>query len=446
MKDRLRIGVAALGATFILAIVLGASGVLTPKDQRIALGASTTLSIISGDVQVRHGANAAFAAAEDGAILSPGDAVRTGPDARAVLTYFEGSTVEVEPSSEIAIDIAHGNPDGSTVIVMSQELGTTWHVVTHLVQGGSKYEVHTTASTASVRGTEFTVGVATDHTTTVTTTEGDVATSDPASTKVVDVTPGLTTTTTPGQTPADPKPAPDPDRKVTVTVGDQNTIIVDMFGRANGIKDGKKIVQTPGAQVAIVDGKLVVTLPGLPDGALATHFLDNGDKDVDVSTKVEEKGKAPVEVTDQVKPSTAAAHSVELKRSSGDTTVTPATGGDDKRPKIGEILPVPTTEDQEKAAESSGSPTTGAGAGERTKSEQPAATDGHTKTKPPVPTGAERTNTPHPTRSADPVRPSDTPGPTGGGGSGFVPPSIDIGLPHSDPPPPPPGKDKKQKP
>lgn len=354
MNSRLRVAVAALALAFVLAIVLGATGVFTPKSQRVALGASTTLSIISGEVQIRHGATGDFAAAADGAILGPGDTVRTGPDARAVLTYFEGSTVEIEPSSELAIQTAHGNPDGSTVIVMQQDLGVTWHVVTHLIQGGSKYEVHTGAATASVRGTEFAVGVAPDLSTTVTTTEGNVATSDPGATKVVAVTAGLTTTTKKGEKPEDPKPAPESERKVTVTIGDQNTLVVDTLGRANGIKDGKKIVQTPGAQVSIVDGKLVVTLPNLPDGDIATHFQNTSDNsDVAVSTKVEEKGKKAVEVTDTVKPSTTAVTSVEVKKTkgsgsgdTGETTVKLKKVGDDKKPKVGEILPTPTTEDQ----------------------------------------------------------------------------------------------------
>src|SRR6202022_436511 len=99
-----------------------------------------------------------------------------------------------------------------------------------------------------------------------------------------------TTTTKKGEPPADPKPAPEPERKVTVTVGDQNTLVVDALGRSNGIKDGKTIVQTPGAQVKIVDGKLVVTLPNAPDGDVATHFQNTGNNnDVEVTTKVEDK-------------------------------------------------------------------------------------------------------------------------------------------------------------
>ncbi len=374
MNNRLRLAAAALGVAFVLAIALGASGVLTPKNQRTALGASTTLAIISGDVQVRHGSGD-YTAAEDGMVLAPGDSIRTGVDARAVLTYFEGSTVEIEPLSELAIEVAHGNPDGSTVIEMRQQLGTTWHVVTHLVQGGSKYDVHTTASTASVRGTQFTVGVAEDLSTTVATTEGDVATSDAAATTTVAVTPGLITTTKKGEAPTPPQPAPEPERKVTVTVGDQNTLIVDAFGRANGIKDGKTIIQTPGAQVKVVDGKTVVTLPNIPDGDLATHFLNTSKSDdVEVTTRVEEKGRTPVQVTEKVKPSDNAVTGVELHKTgstgtSGTSGATPSNSTtDDSTPslklkKITEIKPVkvgeapktPTEDEQKKAAEQNSS-------------------------------------------------------------------------------------------
>ena len=433
---------------FILAIALGATGVLTPKGQRTALGASTTLSILSGAVQIRHGATGAFVAADDGAILSPGDAVRTGTDARAVLTYFEGSTVEIEPDSEIAIETAHGNPDGSTVIVMQQELGTTWHVVTHLVQGGSKYEVHTTASTASVRGTEFTVGVAADRTTSVTTTEGDVATSDAASTKVVDVTPGLTTTTKPGEKPEDPKPAPTPLRKVTVTVGDLNTLVVDTLGRANGIKDGKKIVQTPGAQVAVVDGKLVVTLPNLPDGDISTHFLDTkSDKNIDVSTKVEEQGKKTVEVNDIVKPSARSTSNVELKKSAADAdqpTVKTIQSGGEKQPKVGDILPTPITQDQkdQKDQQKAGDATGSTGAGDENTNTKNNS-DGGTPTD--KPTDKPKTNAPGPTggnrpaeRSADPTRGVTNPPKATGDGSGLIPLPFDLNvIPKQKPDPPP---------
>ena len=120
-----------------------------------ALGAATTVTIISGDIEVRHGATATFVSATDGEILVAGDVIRSGEGSRAVLTYFEGSTVSIEPNTELVIETASSFTDGSTVVVMQQTFGRTWHVVTKLITGNSRYEVKTPASTASVRGTAF---------------------------------------------------------------------------------------------------------------------------------------------------------------------------------------------------------------------------------------------------------------------------------------------------
>ena len=444
LRSRPRVLVAAVGLAFVLAIGLGTTGVFTPKSQRIALGASTTLAIISGEVQIRHGATGDFVTATDGAILGPGDTIRTGTDARAVLTYFEGSTVEVEPDSELAIQTAHGNPDGSTVIEMQQNLGSTWHVVTHLSQGGSKYEVHTTSSTASVRGTAFTVGVTPEQTTTVTTTEGNVGTSDPAGTTAVAVTAGLTTTTKRGEAPAPPQQAPEPERKVTVTVGDQATLVVDTLGRANGItKDGKRVLQTPGARLEVVDGKLVVTLPNVPDGQITTHFQNTSKSDdVTVTTKVEDKGKKTVEVSDTVKPSNTPITGVEVKKGSGsagsgndDPKIDPKKPSDAKPPKVGETLPTPTTEDQEKAAEL-----------EKNKDTKPATEpDKKTNDEDKKTTDDPKKQTPTPGvnlpgRGVGPGIPSPKPTENAGNGSTTTPvklPGLDLKLPQppKDPPP-----------
>lgn len=296
--QRLRFAVAVVGLGFVLALVLGVAGV---GQNTKAFGAGTTLTIISGEVTVRHGASD-FAAASDGEVLNEGDAVRTGAEGRAVLTYFEGSTVTIEPATELAIDAANATADGSTVVLMTQSVGRTWHVVTKLIAGNSKYEVRTPASTASVRGTEFQVD-ADSAVTTVSTTEGTVIATiadptTPGTTVDVPVTAGTTQTQPKNAPPAPARPAAEPERKVTVTVGATNTLIVDPLGRANGVtKDGKIVVQTPGAQVRREGDKIIVTLPNLPDGKLAARVDkkdDQDDNDVSVETKVEEKGRATV--------------------------------------------------------------------------------------------------------------------------------------------------------
>jgi hypothetical protein len=434
VKGRLRVAVAGLGLAFVLAIALGATGVLAPKNQRVAFGASTTLTIITAPVLVRH-AGGDFSTADDGSILGPGDTVQTGDGGRAVLTYFEGSTVEIEPASQLTITTAHANPDGSTVVVMQQDIGTTWHVVQHLITGGSKYEVHTTAATASVRGTQFTVGVDPDGTTTETTTEGVVANSDSQGNSTVVTPPGLQTTTHRGENPAPPQQAPEPNRKVDVVVGDQNTLVVDTFGRANGIKDGKKVLQTPGAQLEIVDGKLVIHLPGLPDGTLTTHFLGTSGS-TDVTTTVKEKGKLPVTVTDNVQAGTNSG--VDIKKGDGSNAPSLEKKNDKKdapSPKVGEVPPAPTegpvpTDN----ANTAGGPANPPPGQQLVPPGQQLVPPGQQLQPPANPSAPGQLQTPPGQLQTPPGQLKTPPGQQKPGG--FVPPPLDIGAPQ-------PGGDKQ---
>ena len=317
---RLRLAAAVVALGFVLALVAGSTG---PFGGTRALAGSTSLTVIAGDVSVSRG-GADFAAAADGETLSAGDTVRTGADGRAVLTYFEGSTVTIEPGTELRVEAASAMADGSTVVLMRQAFGRTWHVVTKLITGGSKYEVRTPASTASVRGTEFEVDSSSDETT-ITTTEGTVVqhVPDPARPDTtVDVPVGAgRTQTQPRNAPAEPsKPASEPKRKVTVTVDAENSIVVDPFGRANGItKSGKLVVQTPGAQVRRVDGKIVITLPELPDGTLTTRIAKDGDGDdarVPVTARVEDQDRAMDLVDDATPEGDSKVAGFEVRRGS----------------------------------------------------------------------------------------------------------------------------------
>jgi len=291
--QRLRLVVAVIVLGFVLALALGSAGLLGGGR---ALGSSTTITVIGGDVSVRHGTSGAFVTAVDGEVLNAGDAVRTGTDARAVLTYFEGSTVTIEPNTELSIEEA-GASNGSTRVSMKQDFGRTWHVVTHLVTTNSKYEVRTPASTASVRGTAFAVD--SDGTnTTITTTEGTVVDQVPdpqnaGRTVDVPVPAGQQHSQGRGQGAGPTQQTPEPDRKVTITLSEQNTIVIDTLGRANGIdKDGKKVLQTPGATLEVIDGRLVITLPNIPDGRLQALARKQGGGDVDIQTVVTDHGNS----------------------------------------------------------------------------------------------------------------------------------------------------------
>ena len=332
---RLRMVAGVSVLAFVAFMTLAASGTLGGR----ALGAATTVTVISGDVQVRHSATGSFVSATDGEVLTAGDTIRTADGARAVLTYFEGSSVSIEPNSELTIDIASALSDGSTVVVMQQNFGRTWHVVTKLITGNSKYEVKTPASTASVRGTAFQVD-SDDEQTVVTTTEGTVvdlvADPDrPGQTVEIPVPAGKAHAQKKNERPAPAVDAPQPERTLTMTLDDQNSLVIDAQGRKNGIdKNGKKHLETPGAKlVKTPDGKLQVVLPNVSDGRVEALVRKGGGGDVEVQATVVEKGAEPIRVETKVKADAGGPGrtSVEVsKTADGKTNVKPST---EKKPK-----------------------------------------------------------------------------------------------------------------
>ena len=158
---------------------------------RPAIQPVAILTVISGDVLMRTAAGD-FTTAIDGAVLYVGSVLRTGADTRALITLFEGSTVELDPASEIVIE------DALAGFTIAQALGRGFRVVMHLTTADSRYDPSTPAATASVRGIEFEIAVASGLSalpTTLTPTAGFVAPTVAMPTTMQLVAPTQTTTT-----------------------------------------------------------------------------------------------------------------------------------------------------------------------------------------------------------------------------------------------------------
>ena len=106
--------------------------------------------------------------------LEAGDYLQTGDNGTAVLLFFEGSTMEVQPDTEILINELSLAGTGSTTIGLKQLVGSTVNRVQKLVDSESKYEVDTPAASAAVRGTIFKLLVEIDGNTTLNSEDGDV--------------------------------------------------------------------------------------------------------------------------------------------------------------------------------------------------------------------------------------------------------------------------------
>jgi hypothetical protein len=115
---------------------------------------AATLAILNTAIEGAR-AGAAFAPALDGEVYATGDLVRANVDGRAILTFFDGSSLSVDPGSQVkVVTLNRVSADGIQVTI-EQSLGRSWSSVQKLKTPDSRYEVRTPSTTAAVRGTGF---------------------------------------------------------------------------------------------------------------------------------------------------------------------------------------------------------------------------------------------------------------------------------------------------
>jgi len=259
----------------ILLVALLAAGVLIPAalilTQQRASAANMTLTILGGTADVARGTGG-FSRAADGQVLSAGDRVRTADGGHAVVTFLDGSTIEIEPATTITVIQATAAASGAITIQLEQAIGRTWSSVHRLDRADSKFELRTPATTATVRGTGFLTDVLASGATTVTTTDGIVEVSAQGTTVVVPA--GSLTTVQPSSAPSPPEPAPRAQNTLRFGLhSPAHLVVVDAFGRACGIVPaGPTLVrQMPGCLVTEpgIDPQLV----DLPNAAAGTYSI-----------------------------------------------------------------------------------------------------------------------------------------------------------------------------
>ena len=229
----------------VIAAVVVVPAALVLSQQR-ASGAATILSILDGSASVARG-TAGFAQASDGDLVDIGDRVQTAVSSHAMVTFFDGSTLEIEPATMVQIEDAAGAASSAISIRISQTIGRTWASVQKLTRADSKFEIRTPTAVAAVRGTGFITDVLADGTTTVQTTDGNVQVTGLGQSVLVG--PGQTTTVPPSSPPSGPASRSAPPNLLRFGMhSPANLAVVDRFGRACGIVEpGPTVVrQIPG--------------------------------------------------------------------------------------------------------------------------------------------------------------------------------------------------------
>lgn len=133
---------------------------------------ASTLTVFSGEVERANSANSTgWATLPDGAQLAAGDRLRTTADGHALLTFRDGTTVGLEPATELRIDRAEFT--GARSIALTQLSGRLWNHVAPALHPDARYTVATPDALVLALGTVFETAIV-DGETEVSAAEGVV--------------------------------------------------------------------------------------------------------------------------------------------------------------------------------------------------------------------------------------------------------------------------------
>ncbi|MFC2045065.1 FecR domain-containing protein [Chloroflexota bacterium] len=225
-----------------------------------------TLSVIGGEVEFRNTDYDLWESAADGTVLDTGNYIKTNGDSYAILTFFDGSTMELEPESTVAIEkIQYGNR--VTEIAVKQLSGVTWSHVLAAPELGSNFQVKTPSAEITVQNTLFTVEVDKYGATRVAVTEGTVNIS--AHKQVIRLLADQQTTVNVGMAPALPVAGEDTLNRLLIAVELPGVCSVgDPNGLSTGyLPNGVSFNQIKGSLAELLpDGRQSITIPQLQDG------------------------------------------------------------------------------------------------------------------------------------------------------------------------------------
>ncbi|MFC1911777.1 FecR domain-containing protein, partial [Chloroflexota bacterium] len=271
----------AIPVTLALMLVLAVifAGVPYFTSPTPALASQSTLSILSGTVEIQCPGEDRSQRGNDGEVLDVGTLVKTGSGSHALLTFSEGSTVKLDPNTTVEIQQVEFKDEQPVTIVLTQWLGRTWSRVVKMVDPGSHYRIETPSATAIVRGTLFSTEVAETGDTRVATTEGLV--SVVAQGEEVYLPANQQTQIETGAAPSQPETLPDPNSEITITI-DRPAIVsvTDPTSSSTGmLPGGESYNQIPSSQASSPsEAAQVINISEPIDGEyiIALRYLDKG--------------------------------------------------------------------------------------------------------------------------------------------------------------------------
>ena len=139
----------------ILALTILVASIVVGCGEGSPCSTLTILSITEGEVLIMKEGTGDWVPAEQGMELDIGDAAKTSGNSSAKITFFDGSTMELWPDTEIQIlSLDFACDTGITTVGLLQTIGTTISRVTAILDPASSYEIETPSGVVGVRGSE----------------------------------------------------------------------------------------------------------------------------------------------------------------------------------------------------------------------------------------------------------------------------------------------------
>ena len=140
----------------VVLLLAGAAFFWLNSAAQAVVNAAGTLTVFQSAVSVAHNSGS-FSTSTTGAIIEPGDSVKTDAKGRAALQLPDGTVTRMAGNTQIALTAAHFAKSGHLHdVTILQKAGRTFTNVQHLISGAS-FKVAGQSAVASVRGTKFEV-------------------------------------------------------------------------------------------------------------------------------------------------------------------------------------------------------------------------------------------------------------------------------------------------
>jgi len=242
--------------------------------------APAILGVLAGEVKVIPPEGGVPKPASNGMTVAVGTRVQTGKKSTALVTFLDGSTLTVQPESDVTVKQADVGKKRSRVIV-GVNVGTVWARVVKLVDPESSFSLQSNTATATVHDGLIGARQEPDSTFTCWTRAGDLWVLEPTGRARAILKPGQMDIVKAGapsnpqaffsnhsalrvETPVSVLPVIlMPDRARMAGFTDPETEVNQVFGSYTGIDgEGHRVVEVP----AGVSGPFTLILQGEQDG------------------------------------------------------------------------------------------------------------------------------------------------------------------------------------